>query len=328
VAARRTDDASRTRPPQDVPGGEAEKPTEIPAKGWKQVLIRAWKETKNDHIPLLAAGVAYYAFLAIFPALIAAVSIFGLVADPAQIQSQIEQYVGALPGAARDVITTQLRDVAETGSGALSIGLAASVLGALWAASGGVTGLMKAVNVAYDEDETRGFLKMRGLALLLTLGAIVFVLVALTLVAVMPAVLGQLGLGTVGQVLAQTVRWGLLVAVVVVALAIVYRVAPDRDAPKFRWVSLGAVVATVLWVLGSVGFSLYVNNFSSYNETYGIFAGVAILLLWLFVTSFIVLLGAEINAESEFQTARDSTKGEEQPMGQRRADKADAYPDR
>jgi membrane protein len=163
---------------------------------------------------------------------------------------------------------------------------------------------MRAVNIAYDEDEERGFLRQRGTALLLTLGVVVFVLVALTLVAVVPPLLEALQLGVVGTVTVQVLRWGLLIAVVVIALAVVYRVAPDRDAPRFRWVSPGALVAARLWVLGSVGFSLYVNNFGSYSKTYGALAGVVVFLLWLFLTSYIVLLGAEINANPSARPAR------------------------
>jgi membrane protein len=136
-------------------------------------------------------------------------------------------------------------------------------------------------------------------------------------------VLDALRLGLVGTVIAQVVRWGLLVLLVIVALATIYRIGPDRDAPKIRWVSTGSVVAAVLWIIGSVGFSLYVNNFGSYNKTYGALAGVVVLLLWLYLTSYIVLLGAEINAESERQTARDTTRGEPAPMGRRRAVAAD-----
>jgi membrane protein len=186
---------------------------------------------------------------------------------------------------------------------------------------------MTAINIAYDEEETRGFVKRRGTALVLTLGAIVFVLLTLALVAVIPAVLGALNLGTFINVIVQIIRWALLIALVIAALAVVYRVAPDRDAPQFKWTSVGALVAAALWVLGSLGFSLYVNNFGSYNKTYGALAGVVVLLLWLYLTSYIVLLGAEINAESEKQTQKDTTKGEPQPMGERRAEAADTLAD-
>jgi membrane protein len=276
---------------------------------------------------MLAGGVAFFAFLAVFPALIAAVTIYGLVADPAQVAAQVESLAGTLPQAAQPLIADQMNAVVASSSGALGVGLVISLLAALWSASSGTGNLIQAVNLAYDEQESRGFLKLRGIALLLTLGAIVFVLVTLALVAVVPPVLDAVGLGVVGTVLAQVVRWVLLVGVVIVALAVVYRMAPDRDAPRFRWVSAGALVAAALWILGSVGFSLYVNNFGSYNKTYGALAGVVVLLLWLYLTSYIVLLGAEINAEAERQTRRDSTRGEAVPMGERRAVAADQVAD-
>jgi membrane protein len=163
---------------------------------------------------------------------------------------------------------------------------------------------MTAVNAVYDENETRGFVKRRGTALLLTLGAIVFVLLALALVALIPAVLNALQLGTFVNVIVQIVRWVLLVALVLVALAVVYRLAPNRDTPHFNWTSVGALVATVLWVFGCIAFNLYVENFGSYNETYGTLAGVVVLLLWLYLTNYIFLLGAEINSEAEKQTSK------------------------
>ncbi|NHC47661.1 YihY/virulence factor BrkB family protein [Motilibacter aurantiacus] len=307
----------------DQPGADAEKPTDIPAAGWKQIVKRAWAETKEDNVPLMAAGVAFYAFLAIFPALIAAISIYGLVADPSQVQQQVEDLASGLPEESRTLISEQLSSIAGTSGGALSVGLAVSILGALWSASGGMGNLIKAVNLAYDEKETRGFVKLRALSLALTLGAIVFVLVAVALIAVVPGVLESVGLGAVATVGVQAIRWVGLVLAVMVALAIVYRYAPDRDNPKFAWASLGAVVAGILWIVGSVGFSFYASNFGSYSKTYGALAGVIILLMWLFLTSFIVLFGAEINAETERQTAKDTTQGPEKPMGERRATAAD-----
>jgi membrane protein len=309
------------------PGEEAEAPTQIPPKGWWQVTRRAFKESSADNVGVLAGGIAYFGFLAIFPALIAGISIYGLVADPATIAAQGQSVVAALPQEAQPLIRDQLTAIASTSGGALSFSLVLSILLAVWSASGGTGNLMTAINVAYDEDETRGFVKRRGIALLLTLGAIVFVLLALALVAVIPALLGALQLGTFINVIVQIVRWALLVALVLVALAVVYRVAPDRDAPQFKWTSTGALVATVLWVLGSIGFSLYVNNFGSYNKTYGTLAGVVVLLLWLYLTSYIVLLGAEVNAEAEKQTQKDTTVGPPQPMGERRAEAADTVAD-
>jgi membrane protein len=305
------------------PGREAENPAQIPPRGWMQVTKRAWAEAKADNVPILAGGVAFFAFLALFPAMIAALTLYGLVADPAQVAAQVNDLAAALPESARPIITDQLASVTASSDRALGIGLVVSILAALWSASGGTMNLIKATNLAYDEDETRGFLKLRGTALALTLGAVVFVLLAVALVAVVPAVFDALGLGGIGLVVAQIVRWALLVALVVAALAVVYRVAPDRDSPRFTWTSVGALVATLLWIIGSVAFSFYVNNFGSYNKTYGAIAGVIVLMLWLYLTSYIVLLGAEINAESERQTARDTTKGEPVPMGERGAEAAD-----
>lgn len=311
---------------EGLPGGQAETPAQIPPRGWWQVLKRAVKESSADNVPILAGGVAFFAFLAVFPTLIAALTLYGLVADPAQVAQQMQSLSGVLPAESRALISGQLTAVTQTSGSALSIGLVVSLLAALWSASSGTGNLITAVNLAYDEQESRGFVKQKATALALTLGAIVFVLVALTLVAVVPVALDHLGLGVVGRVVAQVVRWVLLIGVVIVGLAVVYRVAPDRDSPRFRWVSTGAVVAALLWMLGSVGFSLYVSFFGNYNKTYGALAGVIVLMLWLYLTCYIVLLGAEINAESEHQTARDTTKGQPMPMGQRGATVADTLP--
>lgn len=311
---------------EQVPGGQAEKPTDIPAAGWKQIVKRALAESKADHVPLLAGGVAYAAFLAIFPALIAAISVYGLLVEPAQVRKQIEDTASALPNDAKSLITTQLTSIVSGSKSALGLSLVISVLAALWAASGGVMGLMNAVNIAYDEEDNRNFFKKRGLALLLTVGAIVMFGVCIGLVAVLPPVLNNIGIGALGRIAAEVVRWLLLIALVMGALSIVYRVAPDRDAPKMKWASLGAIVATVLWAIASIGFSLYVNSFGKYGKTYGALAGVVVLMIWLYWSAYIILLGAEINAEAEQQTAKDTTKGPAKPMGERDAVKADSLP--
>jgi len=308
---------------EQLVGKDAEKPTEIPPRGWWQVVRRAFKESSADNVPILAAGVAFFAFLAIFPAMIAAITLYGIFADPETVAAQVRDLSAALPEQAQPILADQLQSVASASGGALGIGLVVSLLAALWSASSGTGNLLKAINIAYDEDESRGFLKVRGLALALTLGAIVFLLLTLALVAVVPVVLNVLPLGPVGTILAQVLRWVLLVALVVAALAVTYRIAPDRDQPRFSWVTTGSLVATVLWIIGSIAFSLYVNNFGSYNKTYGAIAGVVVLMLWLYLTSYIVLLGAEINAESERQTRADTTRGASAPMGERGAAAAD-----
>ena len=307
----------------DAAGREAERPGEIPPRGWFAILRRVKAEVKQDNVPLLAAGVAFYAMLAIFPAIIAVVTVYGMVADPAQVQSQVGQLAESLPSGADQLLTEQLKSVTSAGRQSLSIGLALSLLAVLWSASGGVQGLVKALNLVYDEKETRGFLKLRGLSLLLAIGAILMAVVAIALIAVFPGFVDNLGLGRAGELAASIGRWVVLALLALAALAVLYRYAPDRANPRWRWVSWGAVVALVLWLLGSVGFSWYVDNFGKYNQTYGALAAVIILLLWLFLSAFVVLLGAELDAETERQTARDTTTGPSRPLGQRDAEVAD-----
>jgi membrane protein len=313
--------------PAELPGIQAEKPTQIPWRGWKQILKRAWAENKADNMPIIGGGVAFFGFLSIFPALIALISIYGLVASPESVATQVEDLSAQLPRSAADLIGKQLKSIVDNSGSALSISLVVSILAALWSASGGIGNLMTAVNIAYDEVETRNFVKLKLTSLALTLGGILFVIITFGLVAVVPAVLQALPLGVVGTILAQVARWVLLLAVFAGSLAVLYRIAPDRDAPRLRWVSLGAVIVTVMWAVVSVGFALYVNNFGSYDKTYGTIAGVIVLMLWLYLTCYLVLLGAEINAEAEHQTARDTTEGEPQPMGTRDAEVADTLPD-
>ncbi len=308
-----------------VPGGDAERPTEIPARGWFQIAKRGWAEAKTDQVPLLAAGVAFKAFLALFPALLALVLIYGLVADPSTIASQVGNLTSALPADARSLITDQLQSLSAN-SGKAGIGAVVSILIALWSTSGGVGNMVTAVNIAYDEDDDRSFVKKRLIALALTVGAIVFMVLMLALVAAVPAILTQVD-NSLLEFGLQAVRWILTVVVISAALAVLYRVAPDRDAPKMRWVSVGAAVATVLWLIASVGFSQYVAHFGKYAKTYGALAGVVVVLLWLWLTCYAILLGAEINAEAEQQTVADSTTGPAVPIGERGAVKADSVPD-
>ena len=321
------------RPPQrvpsesELPGVHAEKPTEIPARGWLQIVKRAWAENSADNMPIIGAGVAFFAFLAIFPALIATISLYGLVASPETVARQIESLSDQLPESAQSLLADQLTNITQNSGGALTVSLIISILAALWSASGGTGNLITAVNLAYDEVETRSFIKRKALALGLTLGAIIFVLITFGLIAVVPVVLDAIPLGIFGTILAQVVRWVLLLGVFAGSLAVLYRVAPDRDAPQMRWVSLGAVVVSIIWALVSLGFSFYVNNFGSYDKTYGAIAGVIILMLWLYLTCYLILLGAEINSEAEHQTARDTTEGSPVPMGERDATVADTLPD-
>jgi membrane protein len=309
----------------EVPGIDAERPREIPRAGWWQVIKRAWAEAKADQVPLLAAGVAFFGFLSLFPAIVAAVLAYGLIADPVQIRNQAEDLAAALPASGRDLLLQQIDALTSTPGRSLGIGVAIAVVTALWSASGGVGYLITAVNLAYDEEETRGFIRRKLLALGMTLGAVVFVLLAVTLFAA-GAAIGE-DLPTPVRIALTAARLILALLLITVALAVTYRVGPARDAPRLRWVSVGAAVATVIWLAASIGFSIYVETFGNYAKTYGSLAAVIVLLLWLWLTAYAVLLGAEINAESEQQTVRDTTKGEPRPLGQRRAVKADSIPE-
>ena len=305
----------------DDRGRGAETPQEIPAKGWKDIAKRTLKEVKADQVPLLGAGVAFYVLLALFPAIIAGVSIYGLVADPQTVRDQINQLTNMLSPETAKLVGTQLEQVTSSAGGALGLATVLGILTALWSASSGMKALITGVNLAYDETEGRKFVKLRGLSILMTLGAMVLLAVALALIVGFPAVPDSWP--TPLQWTAAIVRFVLLAVLLMAGLAALYRYAPDRDQPKWSWASPGSVVATVLWVLASVGFSVYVNAFGNYNKTYGALAGIIILMFWLYLTAFVVLVGAELNAEMELQTAKDTTAGPEQPLGERDAHAAD-----
>jgi membrane protein len=316
---------SRTQ--ETGPGLQADRPSEISRQGRIEILKRAWKEAKKDQVPLISAGVAFYAFLAIVPTMIAVVMIYGIVTDrPEEVAEQLDSFGTALPAQAEQLVHDQLVALTKIPERSLGAGLVLVLGLALWSASGGIGNVIKAVSFAYDEEEKRGFVKAKALALGFTLGAIVFMVLAVALVAAVPAVLNALDVPGWVEVAVEAARWIGLVVVVMLALDVLYRWAPDREPTKFRWLSVGAVVATGLWVLASIGFSIYVDNFARYSKVYGSLAGVIILLLWLWLTAYATLLGAEINAEMEQQTIKDSTTGEPEPLGQRGAVKADTIP--
>jgi membrane protein len=249
--------------------------------------------------PLLAGALSYYAFLAIFPAAIATVSIYALVQDPAGLQNQIEDITNALPSDAASIVTTQLEDIVANANGGLQVGAAISILAALWAASAGMKALMKGTDDAYDVTETRNFLVLRGLAVLLTIGAIVFLVTAISSVTFLPDLLGNIGLEKEATRAVTWLRWPGLFIAVVLALGVLYKVGPNRPGRMQRLFSWGALVAALLWVLATLAFSQYVALFGNFNQTYGTLGGVIVLLLWFYISGFIVLLGAEVNSELE-----------------------------
>lgn len=321
IEARRLGSGSR--------GRNATRPSEIPARGWKDILLRVWQQQGEDNISIIAGGVAYYALLALFPAIAALVSLFGLIADPATIEAQIANLDGLMPPDALKILSDQARSVASAPSEGLGLGVIFGLLLTLWSASRGTNSLITALNIAYGEKERRNFFVLIALSYGLTLAALLFVITTLALIVAVPAAINLFGLnGTPVAIAAGFVRWPILAIAVMFALGVLYRIAPCRRGAKWRWVSWGAVVATGLWLLGSAGFSLYVSNFGSYNETYGSVGAVVVLLLWFNVSAYVILLGAELNAEIEHQTARDTTVSDdgvtERPQGERGAVMADS----
>jgi membrane protein len=308
-------------------GRGAGNPFRIPARGWRDIALRVKDEWGDDNVGIAAAAVAFYSFLALIPALAALVSILGLVAQDGNPQDVIERLFGALPNEAQQLLTDQLESISESSSGSLSFGLALGVILSIWTASGAIGQLMNTINIAYDEEETRSWFRRKAIALGLTFGALLYVAGAILLVVALPRIINASALGVGLRQFLNIMIWPALALSFMAALALLYRISPDRSAARWRWVSVGSIFAVVAWVAVTLGFQFYVNQFGSYNKTYGSLAGVIVALLWLWLTAVIVLLGAEINAEMEHQTAHDTTVGGDQPMGQRGAVKADTLGD-
>jgi membrane protein len=290
-------------------GRSAERPRDIPKAGWKDVLWRLKDKIAEDRLSIIAAGVAFYALLSLFPALAALVALYGLAFDPQQVTQQVQSLRGVLPGQAADLVAHQLQGLAQSDHTALGIGVAGGIVVALWSASSAVKTLMEALNVAYDEQEKRGLVKRTLLALGLTLAAIVAATLAIALVVVLPAVIRFLELGEALTQVAMWARWPIVVGVVWAGAVVMYRYGPSRARPQWQWLSAGAGVAVLVWLAGSVLFSWYVQSFGNYNKAYGSMAAVVVLLMWFLLSAYAVLIGAELNAELERQTRKETTLG-------------------
>ncbi len=304
-------------------GRDADTPRNFPAKGWKDILWRVWAAIGEDRVLLVAAGVTFYLLLALFPALAAFVSLYGLFADPASIAQQMDALHGVLPAEGLTMLTDQLNSLASGGQQSLTWGFLLSFAVAFWSANNGVKSIIEAMNIAHDERETRSFVRVTILSFTFTLGAMTLGILMILAVGVVPAALAVLNLGPLGTVLLWLLRWPLLLLIVALAMTMLYRYAPDREPPEWRWVTWGSAIATVVWLLSSIAFTIYLENFADYGATYGSLGALIGLLLWIWVASIILIVGAEINAEMEHQTARDTTTGPERPMGERGARMAD-----
>jgi membrane protein len=307
----------------DSRGRHVDSPVEMPRRGWRDVMLRVKEEVSADHVAIVAAGVAFYALLAIFPGIAAIVSIAALVMDPAQIQEQIGAAASVIPAEAASILQNQALNVSQSAGTGVTLAAVGGLLLTLYSASSGMKTLMEGMNIAYNEAEDRSLIRKNVVAFTLTLFLTVGFVLAIGAVVIMPVLIGNVGLGDTISTLVAYLRWPVLALFVMCGLAVLYRFAPSRSDPKWRWVSVGAIIAVILWIVGSIAFSVYVRNFASYNETYGTLGAVIILLMWLWLSAFIILLGAEINSELEAQTEKDTTTGRPLPMGTRGAQKAD-----
>ncbi|AWB47653.1 ribonuclease [Gemmobacter aquarius] len=304
-------------------GREAVRPRDIPAEGWKDIALRVWKSLGEDKLLLIAAGVTFYLLLALFPALGSFVALYGLIADPATVAEHVSLLQGVMPGPATELLSTQMTRLAGAQSGDLGLSAIIALLISLWSANGGVKAIFEGVNIAYDEQEKRSFLRLTLATLAFTLGAMVLLIALIGALAVLPAVLALAPFGEVTEIVVSLLRWPLILVLIGLALAVLYRFAPSRTPPEWKWVTWGSGLATVLWVAASVAFSVYLESFADFGASYGAMAAPIAFLLWVWISIIVILLGAEVNAEMEHQTAHDTTAGSEKPMGQRGAEVAD-----
>ncbi|KIN65856.1 Ribonuclease BN [Sulfitobacter noctilucae] len=304
-------------------GRQADKPTGIPVRGWKDIVFRVKDEIASDNVGLIAAGVAFYGLLALFPSITAMVAISGLLVEPNMLVEQLNSLSGLVPEEVITIMTAQATEVAGSREGGLGLAAILGILVALYSASKGMASLMQGINVAYDEDENRGFFKLKLVTFGLTLFLIFGLLVSMAAMLALPAVLSFIELGPIVEITLTAAMWVGLVLLTMFGLSVLYRYATSRDNPEWSWASAGAAVACLLWIIASAGFAFYVGNFGSYNESFGALAGVIVLLMWFWISAFIILLGAELNAEMEAQTRKDTTVGKDLPMGDRDAIKAD-----
>jgi membrane protein len=304
-------------------GRSAETPSQIPARGWKDILLRVYHGISNNRILLVAAGVTFYSLLAIFPGIAALISIYGLFADPGTVAGHLDTIANVAPGGAVDVLREQMTRLASQGGTTLGVSFVVSLAISLWTANSGVKAIFDALNIVYGEEEKRGFLKLNVVTLFVTLGIVAFILLTLAAVVAIPVALTYIPLPGVIALVVRIGRWPILFALVTLALAVLYKYGPSRAEPRWRWITWGSVSAAVVWLAASALFSWYVASFGSYNKTYGSLGAIIGFMTWIWISIIVVLVGAKLNAEMEHQTVRESTTGQPKPLGRRGARMAD-----
>ena len=304
-------------------GRHAIAPWQVPWAGWKDILWRTYQQISEDRLLAVAAGVVFYGLLALFPSITALVSLYGLFTNAATISEHISLAAGLLPAGGVDIVEEQVKRIASKGDTKLGFTFLFGLGLALWSANAGMKAIIDALNVIYDEKEKRGFIKLNLLSLAFTFGGIVAILLAIGAVVVLPLLLSFVGLGGIGETLLRLLRWPALFVLVVLGLAVLYRFGPSRDQARWQWLSVGSVFASIAWLAGSALLSWYLESFADYDATYGSLGAAIGLMMWMWVSAIVILFGAQLNSEIEHQTARDSTVGPEQPLGERGAAMAD-----
>jgi len=318
------------RPRRDDRAGEddrrgrfAEGPSEIPPLRWKDILLRVYNGVSDDRILANAAGVTYYALLALFPGIAALVSIYGLFADPNTIVGHVDTVTGVAPGGAIDVVREELTRVSAQGATTLGVSFLIGLVISLWSANSAIKALFDSLNVVYEETEKRGLIRLNLITLCFTIATIVFLLIALACIVALPVALNHLPFSGVTSVVLEVARWPLLLVLVAFGLTLIYRYGPSRAEPRWQWITWGSAFAAIVWLAASALFSWYSANFGSFNKTYGSLGAVIGFMTWMWLSIIVVLIGAKLNAEIEHQTARDSTTGRQKPLGRRAAKMAD-----
>lgn len=290
---------------------------------WWTITKDVGRESNHDNVAIIAAGVAFFTMLAIFPLITACISIYGYIADPARVQTQLENISRLFPAQAWDILNTQILAVASTPNAQLGLGIAFGLLIALWSAGAGIRAIMRAMNVAYDEIESRSVAAFYALAGMFTLSVTIFLWIALAVIVGVPAFLSFVKLDGLAAFVTQILPWAILLGLFGFAVSVLYQYGPSRRPAKLRWVIPGCLFATVSWIVISIGFSWFVSAFGAYNKTYGSLSAAIILLIWFWLTSFVIIIGAEINAAMERHTSVDTTRGPDRPIGERGAVVAD-----
>lgn len=323
MGAKEIDPTERLEAAEPGRGRSAASPGEIPAKGMRDVFWRVVSEISEERVALIAAGVSFYLLLALFPAMGALVSIYGLVSDPSEIGRHMGILEGLLPAESYGLIMDQLHALTTQKASTLGIGFFVSLSISLWSAANGISALFDAMNVAYGEREKRGFLLRTLLCLAFTFAALLFAVALIVAIGVVPAVLAYLWLDRWVEILTRTARWPAILLLGTIGTVLIYRFGPSRERAKLRWLNWGAVFSTLLWIAASWLFSYYLEHFANYNATYGALGALAGLMMWVWISVMILIVGALLNAELEHQTAVDSTTGQPLPMGERGAHVAD-----